>query len=209
MKNHTNYFLASLFFLVSCYPEMGKINLNPQTSWILAGRLLKQSNAKEIIAIGVDGTLYRTEPNEQGYFGLELPGNNTYAIHFITPIVAILKYEDSKNIGMRDTLRLPPTTNHGSWLNLGQIDIKEEDAFPTINPAIYLDFDKDGQSDFTDIDDQNDGLDDRYQRAETEQVIVCHYEDDDQNVGRSTKIFLSSLYIHLKHGDQMGICKPQ
>ena len=200
--------------------------------WQIFGRIATPGYQKgELIAVGMDGSRYRTEIEGNSTFGMELPGNSSYAVYFFPssglkkPNIiaasevangalgpdlgqdgwALLHFEDSPEFGMRDTLRLPKViVDH--QLNFGEIDIKGNHAFPTINPAGTLDFDGDGIADSIDPDDQNDGLNDSDQKLELERVEICHYTSNER--GAQELIPLSLLFTHLNHGDTVGSCRP-
>lgn len=205
-------------------------------NWLVSGQIASPSYSKgEVVALGMDGLSYRTAIADNSDFVLELPGNSTYALYFlpvsnigqqdvvsasefINGVVgaetqkltgALLSFEDSPDVGLRDTLRLPKPLNDASaTLSLGEIDIKADTigarAYPTKNPASQLDFDYDGINDASDNDDQNDGLNDKDQNA-AERIEVCHFTAKDQ--GKTESLPLSSLLNHLNHGDVVGPCQ--
>jgi hypothetical protein len=202
--------------------------------WLVSGRIAQQGYASgEVVALGMDGTRYRSKIGQDDSFALQLPHNSTYAVYFLPQLniekddvvsgsefisgarsskvnssdEALLYFEDSPE-GLRDTLRLPKIILDQS-LSLGEIDIKKDGddlrAFPTNNPAIFLDYDADGINDFADLDDQNDGLSDQAQSNELDRVDICHYTDDDSSSTQS--IPLSHLFDHISHGDSIGPCQ--
>lgn len=211
--------------------ELGGPSPVNEDAWRISGRLTSSDYSNgEIVALGMDGTRYRTAIAEDNSFGIELPGNSTYAVYFLPQsgigkddVVsasefingavgtdtnqdhwAVLNFEDSAEIGLRDTLRLPSAIfNH--TLDFGEVDIKGNKAFPTINPASRLDFDGDGINDSADLDDQNDGLHDADQRLESERVDICHFTSSGK--GSTHNISFSELFSHLNRGDIVGQCK--
>lgn len=199
--------------------------------WLVFGAVSTQGFAGgEVVAIGMDGSRYRSTIADDQSFGIELPANSTFAVYFVTPKaqgnqpgvaasefvnaaigprmaktqVALLTFEESAEIGLRNTLRLPKVMGKNE-LDLGEIDIKNQAAYPTINPATVLDFDNDGLNDFSDTDDQNDGLLDKMQKDMIERVQICH--TGSKNGGVSENVPLSGLFEHMEHGDTMGPCK--
>ena len=199
-------------------------------NWILTGRVSNVDYAKgEVFALGMDGTRYRSQIARDKNFGLELPGNASYALYFLKPSSfrdkqavngsdrvksvsgprlmkrspAILRFEESPDIGIRESLRLPKVI-YSRNLYLGEIDVKNNEAFATINPATALDFDGDGLNDFTDQDDQNDGLPDYEQEEFLDRIEICH-QSSRSNVHTSL-VSLPQLFEHIAHGDKMGGC---
>lgn len=199
-------------------------------NWILTGRVSNVDYAKgEVFALGMDGTRYRSQIARDKNFGLELPGNATYALYFLKPSSfrdkqavngsdrvksvsgprlmkrspAILRFEESPDIGLRESLRLPKVI-YSRNLYLGEIDVKNNEAFATINPATALDFDGDGLNDFTDQDDQNDGLPDYEQEEFLDRIEICH-QSSRSNIHTSL-VSLPQLFEHIAHGDKMGGC---
>lgn len=177
--------------------------------WMVVGNIANpEFYPKEILALGADGTRYRTNINADLTFSLQLPGNSIYAFYVVpeptktAQSAAILTFDDGRNMDQSDILRLPkPTLN--AWLDLGSLDIDSSQAIPTRNPSRLLDFDEDGLVDIFDPEDQNDGLDDNKQKWESQKVGICHKE-------KRTKKFifvqLAILLIHLQHGDIVGSC---
>jgi hypothetical protein len=181
-------------------------------TWFISGQIADPSFfAKEILALGMDGTRYRSLIDADNAFSLDLPGNSVYAFYVIPdPALskspaAILTFEDGKKMDVSSTLRLPKTIPYAQ-LDLGSLDIKQGQAWPTRNPSRYLDFDSDGIVDILDPDDQNDGLKDSKQKYDTERVGLCHHDEDRQKF-----IFapLETLLSHLQHGDNVGHCQPK
>lgn len=234
VKRKSYLFLSFLGLITSvsaCGPRSLDISAPPiskKDEWLISGSLTDPHFANgELIALSLDGTRYRTKIGTDRSFGIELPGSNTYAVYFVPPVIekkpdpfsvsdfikgnpetaagleALLSYEDSQEI--RDTLRLPAVI-FDHTLSLGEIDIKDSYAFPTSNPANTLDFDSDGLNDYADPDDQNDGLNDREQRLQTERIEVCHYS---KGKGALQSIPLPDLLHHLNHGDNLGQCKSR
>ncbi len=202
--------------------------------WLVSGRVAQQGYAAgEVVALAMDGTRYRSKIGQDDSFALQLPHNSTYAVYFLPQLniekddvvsgsefingaraskvnssdKALLYFEDSPG-GLRDTLRLPKIIWDQS-LSLGEIDIKKDGdnlrAFPTHNPALFLDYDSDGINDFADLNDQNNGLSDQAQSNELDRVNICHYTDDDSSSTQS--IPLSHLFDHISHGDNIGPCQ--
>ncbi len=198
-------------------------------NWLVSGQIANGGyDGGEVLALGIDGLRYRSRIAEDQTFAIQLPGNSTYAVYFLNQQdvadskslegsinaalasthkksgnEALLNFEESADIGMRETLRLPKVVLK-NVLQLGQIDIKGDRAFPTINPSLSLDFDYDGLSDFSDQDDQNDGLFDRDQLNENDRIEICHFNGNDP--GKSIAIPLSSLLEHVEDGDSLGPC---
>jgi hypothetical protein len=208
-------------------PHQGNDNTD---DWLVSGKMSSTGYGDgEIVAIGMDGNRYRSTIAPDQNFDIELPGNSTYAIYFVPAkprgernigsasefidtmsgpkntktMPALLMFEDSFEIGLRNTLRLPKVITN-RYLDLGEIDIKNRQAFPTNNPSSILDFDSDGINDFADQDDQNDGLSDKMQRDQLERVEICHFTS--KNTGSTQNIPLSGLYEHMEHGDTFGPC---
>lgn len=197
-----------------------------QDNWIINGQVANGGyQGGEVLALALDGMRYRSRIADDGSFGVQLPGNASYAFHFLEAHdrgangsdniqagvhsnyelgrQALLTYEESPDVGVRNTLRLPKVLFNNS-ISLGQIDIKNGQAFPTINPALTLDFDNDGMSDFADIDDQNDGLGDLDQQKATERIQICHFNSEHQ--GKTVDVALAELYNHVEDGDTLGPC---
>lgn len=204
-------------------------------AWLVTGKLTSSEFSNgEVVALSMDGMRYSTKITSEDNFGIELPGNSTYAIYFLPERnfgkgnalsasefldsavgattnnhlnQALLYFEDSPN-NLRDTLRLPKVILDHT-LSLGEIDVKHDHdgskAFPTTNPANRLDFDADGIADWADVDDQNDGRSDAEQRSELERVNICHFTNKDE--GTTQSIPLSHLFNHITHGDVVGDCR--
>jgi hypothetical protein len=214
----------------SCGPQIPPSGLNigqpNKDDWAVFGKITKGGYANgQIVAIGMDGNSYVSGIAQNQSFQIELPGNATYAIYFIpasnyqeqeasefvnsvvgttntSEAPALLCFEESKEIGIRNTLRLPQIISN-AYLDLGEIDVKQNHAFPTKNPALALDFDNDGINDFTDLDDQNDGLSDKQQKDLLERVDICHLNPEGS---KTENVPLEALYGHIKHGDNFGPC---
>jgi hypothetical protein len=177
--------------------------------WIVLGNIADpQFYPKEILALGADGTRYRTSINADLSFSLQLPGNSLYAFYVVPDPTktalpaAILTFDDGRFMDQSDILRLPkPTLN--ALLDLGSLDIENGQAFPTRNPSRILDFDEDGLVDIFDPEDQNDGLNDNEQKWENQKVGICHKEKRHKKL---MFVQLSTLLIHLQHGDIVGSC---
>lgn len=226
---------STLFLLTACeetkYTVMDPSKTVYKSEWAVSGTVANAGYSHgEVIALGIDGTRYRSQIDERNRFSIELPGNATYAFYFFgTPAMennsllsnsevmdtavgaslprgpaALLHFEESPEVGIRDSLRLPKVLDNRR-LNLGEIDIKGNKAFPTSNPASRLDFDGDGINDFADRDDQNDGLPDAEQRKETEHVDVCHVSAKDG--GKEISVPLNQALPHLLHGDGSPPCR--
>lgn len=225
-------FSLSIAIAIICF-ACGQENIPPsglaiikEDDWSVSGKITAKSFANgEVIAIGMDGNRYYSHINGDAKFIINLPANVIYALYFIPSFKpketahdfihystidsymdshheALLCFEESKDIGISKTLRLPKIITN-SYLDLGEIDIKENYAFPTKNPALALDFDNDGINDFNDLDDQNDGLSDKQQKILLERVDICHLGDDGS---KTENISLEALYDHMKHGDGFGAC---
>lgn len=180
--------------------------------WLVTGQIGDASfYAKEILALGMDGTRYRTGVQSDYTFALQLPGNAVYALYVIPDPklnpkpAAVLTFDDGRNMDQSDTLRLPKLKQK-AWLDLGSLDIKSGHAWPTKNPLHELDFDEDGLVDFLDNDDQNDGLRDNNQKWDEEKVGICH---TDKYTQKFLLVPLATLLTHIQHGDKVGTCKPQ
>jgi|GEM_PF-4976160 len=200
--------------------------------WRISGRLATPGYSNgEMVAVGLDGVHYRTEIASDSSFGIELPGNSSYAVYFfassgldrsnvianseiasgaVGPDLnqenwALLHFEDSPEFGLRNTLRLPwASANY--FLDFGDVAVQGNHAFPTINPSDSLDYDGDGLPDAVDSDDQNDGRNDSEQKNELEIIEICHFTAN--NVGTTHLIPLASLFQHMSHGDTVGACSP-
>lgn len=207
--------LNFLFITSACF-DAGFINspspLGPRDEWLIVGNISDADfYPKEILALGVDGTRYRTSIQSDLSFALQLPGRSLYAFYVIpdptknASPAAILTFDDGRYMDPSDVLRLPKPTL-SALLDLGSLDIKRGQALPTRNPSRELDFDEDGLVDIMDPEDQNDGLNDKKQKWQNEKVGICHVE-------KEHKIFkfvpLSTLLGHLQHGDKIGSCATQ
>lgn len=205
-----------LFLLIclSCYEPYNALPTgNPKgvflDKWLIFGQIANEDFKNgQIIAIGPDGSKFKTDIYENNRFGLLLPGLNTYAIYFLPQKnnikeKYILTFEDSPDIGINKTLRLPIAYN-GSSLNLGQIDINNGEAFSSQNPSNILDFDQDGQIDYKDLDDQNNNIEDLGEKSNQEQILICHLQEDKERLPMN--IDLTILLDHLEHGDFVGDC---
>ncbi len=200
--------LGIFLALLGCEKSLTK-NQNSANNWLITGRMAEADFALgEIVALALNGTRHHAEITAHESFRLNLPGNNTYALYFL-PLPntktstkpgasALLTFEESEEVGMRDTLRLPKATNNAN-LDLGAISIKGDFAYASNNPSLKLDFDNDGINDFQDRDDQNDGLPDTQQNSEIEQISICHNS-------QMLKLSLTTLLTHIDHGDHIGPC---
>jgi hypothetical protein len=224
--------LSTLTIVTSCGPgkSLDRKTIPISDDWLVSGTVTSPIYTHgEVLALGMDGMRYRSEIRANNTFGIALPGNSTYAFYFFPPskigkedVVsasefidaatsvntpynpgALLHFEDSPEIGIRNTLRLPKVLLN-SHLALGEIDIKQDQAFPTINPATNLDFDSDGINDFADIDDQNDAIPDDDQLNHQEKIEICHVQT--QTGYKTNVIPFSHLLHHLNHGDIVGPC---
>lgn len=203
--------------LISCGEENSDTNkLTPRKdNWQIFGRVSDQNFAGgDVVALGLDGIRYQGRIGSDSRFGIQLPSNASYAFYLVgpqqsadqLPEKALLNFEESADVGMRQTLRLPEILfNH--QINLGEVDIKDGMAFPTINPALLLDNDSDGDNDFADVDDQNDGLPDHAQNKAFEQIDVCHASSSTKKINLSVP--LADLMFHLDRGDSVGKCEEQ
>lgn len=215
-------FIIVLMVISSCgkgRPRQKILNIPMRDEWLIKGRLSNENYKQgEVVALGLDGTRYRTVIQNNLQFGLNLPGNATYALYFITPIAnmaegmgfnnntrspfAVLSFEDG-TLGESETLRLPET-NFNPTIDLGIVDIKGNHAYPARSPSTLLDFDYDGILDVSDTDDQNDTLNDKAQKKDIEEVIICtavansHYQE--------RTVHLSELLPYLDQGASMGPC---
>jgi len=190
-------------------PVTSSTPFGPRDNWLIVGNIGDPDfYPKEILALGADGTRYRTSIQNDLTFALELPGNSIYAFYVIPDpkknksTAAILTFDDGRTMDPSDVLRLPKPTLD-AWLDLGSIDIKRGQALPTRNPSRVLDFDEDGLVDILDPEDQNDGLNDKKQKWQGEKIGICHVEKNHKKF-----IFapLSTLLTHLQHGDKIGSC---
>lgn len=222
------WFLTILYVvaLTSCGSEDERPDRTRQKlsrdNWLISGQVANAGFlGGEVLALSLDGMRYRTRIDDDQAFAIQLPGNASYALYFLEGTdshgddavgavsahkagsEAILNFEESPDVGIRDTLRLPKVLLHNT-LNLGQIDIKGGQAFPSTNPALSLDFDNDGINDFADRDDHNDGLSDLDQQRETERIQICHFDDD--NRGKTVQVALADLFNHVEDGDSLGPC---
>lgn len=184
-----------------------------KNEWQVTGKLTDQNFAGgQVVAVALDGTRYSSRIGSNNYFGLALPGNNTLGLFFLSaqnPVdqgrsVAMLNFEDSPDVGVSDSLRLPNVLFNNK-LSLGEVDIKDSLAYPTLNPSRVLDFDTDGISDGVDLDDQNDGLDDLEQKRVLEHLKICHFTSAD--TGETITIPLNQLFQHTNHGDSIKECR--
>ncbi len=194
-------------------------------NWVVTGAVANDGyGGGEVVALGLDGMRYSSRIDENQSFGIQLPGNGSYALYFLpryepndTPVLAghgemadhesdnraLLNFEESPDIGIRKTLRLPKVL-FNNLINLGHVDIKEGVAFPTVNPALSLDFDNDGRNDFGDTDDQNDGLNDLEQQNFNERIEICSFDNEDK--ARTISVPLTDLYVQLENGSSFGPC---
>lgn len=175
--------------------------------WHITGRLNDENYAQgTIIAVFGDGTQRKSTISDELSFSFTLPQNSVSALHFFPgpesseskSSSAILSFSEEQDRGMRDTLRLAKPTPLGS-LNLGTVSIKGEFAYPSMNPALRLDFDQDGIADAKDRDDDNNGILDVSENDQS--VLICHQKES------TLAIELSSLLPHLMHEDVIGRCK--
>lgn len=214
MKKKYLYLYLFLLFCLSCSQPYSTLPTgNPKgvflDKWLIFGQIAGEDFKNgQIMAIGPDGSKFKTDFDENNRFGLLLPGLNTYAIYFLPKKNSIkekyiLTFEDSPDIGINKTLRLPIAYN-GSYLNLGQIDINNGEAFSSQNPSNSLDFDQDGQVDYKDLDDQNNNIEDLSEKSNLEQILICHLQEDKEML--PLIIDLTSLLDHLDHGDFVGDC---
>lgn len=210
-----NYSLLSLLFLgcgnFSTRPPAGAPEIY-KNQWLITGTITDPTYVHgKVMAFGMDGARYSSSINKNSRFGIELPGNSTMALYFIsapneldTRTSAMLVFEDSPDIGISDSLRLPEVMFNRN-LFLGEIDIKSSQAYPTINPALTLDFDMDGIPDIIDRDDQNDHLDDYTQKRNLEHIKICHFNSESS--GETQTIPLAHMLLHMEHGDSVGGCR--
>lgn len=208
--------ISALLFLTSCgegQPAAGGPGLY-KNEWIVTGKVTDKNFANgRVMAIGMDGTRFLSKINKDNTFGIELPGNNTLALYFLSAQEAqnpgvrnasMLTFEESSDVGMTESLRLPDVMFDRN-LSLGEIDIKGDKAFCTVNPASTLDFDMDGVVDGKDTDDQNDGLNDLDQRKSLEHVNICHFTSESS--GETKTVPISQIFTHVDHGDTIGPCR--
>lgn len=200
-------------------PARAPLNVPMHDEWLIKGRLSNSSFHKgEVVALGMNGTRYRTRIKENSTFGLSLPGSAVYALYFIlpyensknenssnAPAYAVLTYENGV-LGESETIRLPET-NLFPMLDLGIVDIKGHHAYPAHNPSNMLDFDHDGIFDILDLDDQNDGIDDKKQRENWERVTICYYGFS--QAGQEKIVHLSELLPYLDQGAIIGSCRKR
>lgn len=211
----------ALMAIAACGPVRPKqqiLNIPMRDEWLIKGRLSNQNYKQgEVVALGLDGTRYRTVIQDGLRFGLNLPGNATYALYFITPInngddgpmsdtqnrppFAVLSFENGA-LGESETLRLPET-NFNPTLDLGIIDIKGSHAYPARSPSTLLDFDYDGMLDISDPDDQNDNINDKEQKKELEEVTICSIVTQGH---QERNVHLSELLPYLDQGASIGPC---
>lgn len=185
-------------------------------NWLIKGQLSNPSFKQgAVVALGMDGTRHLTKIKDTMKFGINVPGNATYALYFILPpdssfapeinnqpTYAVLTYENG-NLGESETLRLPDT-NFYPIIDLGIVDIKGHHAYPAISPCGILDFDNDGILDLVDLDDQNDGLNDVEQKRELEEVTICMRGTQKL---QQKNVHLSELLPYLDQGAFVGPCK--
>jgi hypothetical protein len=223
--------LYSFITFHSCGPaaksahQRGKPNSD---NWLVTGEIANDGyGGGEVLALALDGMRYRSRVDDSQAFAIQLPGNSSYALYFLGSREdselssagddflgaiagshrlhkeALLNFEESPDIGFRNTLRLPKVL-FDNIVSLGKVDIKDGQAFPTINPSLKLDYDNDGINDFADTDDQNDGLSDLEQKQSIERIEICHFNE--RNQGKSIMVPLSALYSHVQDGDIVGPC---
>jgi hypothetical protein len=205
-------FLSFLLILtLSCSQQEIDINEKLSDNWIVFGHINDPTFfAKEVLALGMDGTRYRSTLQGEN-FSLRLPGNALYAFYILPDpthsklSAAVLTFDEGRKMGQSNTLRLPKP-RQSSLLDLGLIDIKNNEAWPMRNPSRFLDFDEDGLPDNIDPDDHNDGLKDYTQKWENEKVGLCHR---DKNHESYKEFPLATLLSHLLHGDTIGRCAPK
>ena len=207
--------LQLLLVASSCYNANQAFIQAPSDEWLVTGQIGDRSFfAKEILALRTDGARYRTSIKGDSSFAIQLPGNSLYAIYVIpdprkNPTeAAILTFDDGSNMPISDVLRLPKPTLQ-PWLDLGSIDIKNSQAFPTKNPSRVLDYDQDSLIDMLDRDDQNDGVQDSKQQWQNQKVGICCFLKKDQNNIKSIYAPLATLLSHLQHGDYVGPCNSK
>lgn len=205
---------ASLLLLnFSCGPKGSRAGVNIyKNEWVISGKVMNESFASgKVMAIGLDGTRFSSNIGKDSSFVIGLPGNSTLALYFIpaqaqegkNSTASMLNFEESPDVGVSNSLRLPHVIfDHN--LSLGEVDIKNDQAFPTLNPAASLDFDTDGIPDSLDRDDQNDGLNDLEQKRVLERVNLCHLTSSSS--GETKTIPLADMFTHIDHGDVVGPC---
>lgn len=196
-----------LLTLAACANDKTNYPVLSGDDWVVSGKISNYGYSNgEVIAVGLDGGKRRSKIDRNNRFMIHLPGNSTYSLYFLDTnnTGALLHFEESADIGIRDSLRLPKITLSNK-LSLGEIDIKEDKAFPTNNPALILDYDNDGIKDFIDFDDQNDRLPDIDQKNNLEHIEICHFSNNKKPAIKN--IPLSHLYTHLNHGDNVGPCR--
>jgi|HubBroStandDraft_4_1064222.scaffolds.fasta_scaffold312717_2 hypothetical protein len=219
MKNiFSSLFLCVIpLTMLSCAPPilemLEPLNTPLRDEWLVKGYLVSEAMVNgQILALALDGTRYRTGVDNEMRFGLELPGNATYALYFVMPDYsvgktdpnfAVLSFENGPDMGESQTLRLPAIVLDAE-LNLGLVDIKGNYAYPANNPAYLVDFDHDGIPDIADRDDQNDGLSDKKQKAALEEIAICKPTAD--KLGQEKNIEFANILPHLAKGARFGRC---
>lgn len=179
-----------------------------ENKWIINGKIANPNNQiKSILAVAINGYKYYAKPVDNK-FSLFLPPDSTYSMHFLdkNKNLSTFYFEDSPDVGKLSILKLT-TLEQTKILNLGEIDIIDSQAFSSINPSTLLDNDQDGISNFSDKDDQNDGLDDALYYQELSMIEVCHHDKKDNHITqRQIYLELSDFYNHFLHGDYVGKC---
>lgn len=191
---------------------------NVRETWLISGRIAHDDFAHgEILALSTQGNQFLAPVREDKSFAFNLPANETFLVYFLPETIsdsldkdvsssnhlnkALLTFEEDSEIGMRDTLRLPSATATGA-LDLGNIEIRGEYAYPSTSPANRLDFDHDGIPDSFDHDDENDGIRDVSQKTTPDPIIICHHHE-------ALRVELQLLLSHIEHQDKIGLCEKK
>src|SRR5690242_3079253 len=109
--------LMALFVTIACSDRNINSSGTMSDLWLITGQIGDENFfAKEILILGMDGLRYRSAIQSDSTFAIHVPGNSSYAFYVIPDpqktdhVAAILTYNNGKNMGTSDTLRLPKPT---------------------------------------------------------------------------------------------------
>jgi hypothetical protein len=201
-----------------CGPE-GSEHQVEKGRWSLEGTVSHKEYVNgEVVAFRSDGASYSSRlvgPK----FVIDLPESDNYALYFVknnsvksalgnanggTLEHATFVFEgDEHDRKLQNLLRLPQNSNQDQ-IDLGEITIKREAAYPANNPAETFDFDGDNIVDYRDLDDNSDNVLDSLEKENPVPIDICHTTGP-SNVALS--IPLVNIMRHKAHGDYVGPCQ--